>query len=104
MISEIENYINMNNSNDYDELYENLTKIYMNNLTEIKFVLYDKFKYQYTNKQLKNKRDKQEKFRQKLIELDKECIISGDDPEQCQACHIIPKYESKSYDVNNGIK
>jgi len=103
MISEIEKYININNCNDYDELYENLTKIYMNNLTEIKFVMYDKFKYQYTNKQLKNKRDKQEEFRQKLIQLDKECIISGDDPEQCQACHIIPECESKSYDVNNGI-
>ena len=35
MISEIENYINMNNSDDYEKLYENLTKIYINNLTEI---------------------------------------------------------------------
>jgi hypothetical protein len=103
MLSEIEKYIDKNNSNDYEELYKNLKNMYSNNLSEIKFVLYDKYKYQHTNKELKNKRDKQEEFRKKLIELDKECIISGDDAEQCQACHIIPVCESKSYDVNNGI-
>ena len=103
MISDIENYINISKYNDYDELYESLKKNYINNTTEIKFVLYDKFKYIYCNKELKNKRNKQEEFRQKLIELDKECIISGDDPEQCQACHIIPECESKSYNVNNGL-
>jgi len=109
MLLEIEKYITDNydndNDNDYNKLYEKLINIYKSDieLQEIKFIMYDKFLYKFTNKELKNKRDEQEEFRQKLIELDKNCIISEDDYEQCQACHIIPVCESKSYDVNNGI-
>ena len=105
MLSEIEKYINNNYMNNYDKLYEKLINTYKSEieLHEIKFILYDKFSYKITNKKLHDKRDEQEEFREKLIELDKKCIISEDDPEQCQACHIIPLCESKSYDVNNGI-
>lgn len=107
MLKEIEEYINNyhDNNNDYNKLYEKLLDKYKSEieLQEIKFILYDKFSYKITNKKLREERDEQEEFRMKLIELYRKCIISEDDPAQCQACHIIPVCESKSYDVNNGI-
>lgn len=105
MLLEIEQYINDNYDNDHDKLYKKLLNIYKSEieLQEIKYILYDKFSYKIVNKQLRDERDEQEVFRKKLIELDKKCIISDDDPEQCQACHIIPVCQSKSYDINNGI-
>jgi len=105
MLTEIEEYINNNNTNDYNKLYESLINKFKSEieLQEINFMMYDKFLYKFTNKELKNKRNEQNEFRQKLIDLDGNCVISEDDCEQCQACHIIPLCESKSYDVNNGI-
>jgi hypothetical protein len=108
MLSEIEKYINDNYDNDdnnYNKLYEKLINLYTSDIEiqEIKLILYDKFSYKITNKNLRDERDEQEKFRKKLIKLDNTCIISGDDPEQCQACHIIPVCESESYNTNNGI-
>lgn len=106
MLTEIEEYINNNcETYNYDKLYDLLINKFKSEieLLEIKFILYDKFSYKNINKKLRIQRDEQEEFREKLIELDKKCIISNDDPEQCQACHIIPLCESKSYDINNGI-
>jgi len=105
MLLEIEKYITDNYDNDYNKLYEKLINIYKSDieLQEIKFIMYDKFSYNIKNKKLREERDEQNEFRKKLIELDKKCLISDDDPEQCQACHIVPLCESKSYDINNGI-
>ena len=81
MLLEIEKYITdnyENDYNDYNKLYEKLINIYKSDIEkqEIKFIMYDKFLYKFTNKELKNKRDEQEEFRQKLIGLDKNCVIS----------------------------
>ena len=72
-------------------------------LLEIQFIMYDKFLYKIEKNEISDKRLEQEDFRNKIIELDKQCIITGDDVEICQACHIIPLCDSKSYDINNGI-
>ena len=45
----------------------------------------------------------QSKFRETIIKRDKQCLISGDDSEICEACHIIPYNESKNCNSNNGI-
>jgi len=105
MLNEIEKYIDNNKFLNYDELYDTLINLYKTDIEqqEIKFIMYDKFNYKKTNKKLRIDRDEQDEFREKLIKLDNKCIISEDDAEQCQACHIIPLCESKSYNTNNGI-
>jgi hypothetical protein len=106
MLNKIEEYINNNYTNendDLDDLYEKLIDKFNYDLVEIKFILYDKFEYTYKKKELRNKRDKQQEFREKLIKLDKKCIISGDHSNECQACHIIPVSEKETYNTNNGI-
>ena len=50
MLSEIEKYINTYKTNNLNGLYNKLIKKYPDNLLEVKFVLYDKFKYQHTKK------------------------------------------------------
>ena len=45
----------------------------------------------------------QMEFRKKIIERDKVCIISGYDSIECEAAHIIPYSECKSYETSNGI-
>lgn len=45
----------------------------------------------------------QEKFRQQVLSRDKKCIISGADPIESEAAHIIPYSQCKLCDVSNGI-
>ena len=45
----------------------------------------------------------QAKFREEIIKRDKQCLITGDNYKICEACHIIPYCESKSFDIENGI-
>lgn len=57
-------------------------------------------------KELKIKRSKQELFRNNLVKKYGMCIITGDDAEICEACHIIPYSESddnNKYDISNGL-
>ena len=105
MLQTIENFIDNKKIDNKDELYNILVNVFNSDieLAEINFIMYDKFKYQYLNNKLRDNRDGQEEFRNNLINLDKHCIISGDDPNMCQACHIIPLCDSKSYNINNGI-
>jgi hypothetical protein len=48
-------------------------------------------------------RSKQDIFRDKIIKRDTVCIISGSDPIECQASHIVPFCISNSFDPNNGL-
>lgn len=45
----------------------------------------------------------QSQFRELIIKRDGNCIISGFDPVECEAAHIIPYAISKSYEISNGI-
>jgi hypothetical protein len=45
----------------------------------------------------------QKEFREGLIEKYSECILSGDNMIECDACHIIPHSEGENYDINNGL-
>ena len=72
------------------------------------FVAYDIFKFHPTSKIIeeKIKREHQKKFKNQLEKKYGKCIISGDDAEICNACHIIPFAESdivNLYNVNNGL-
>lgn len=72
------------------------------------FVAYDIYKYNPSTLIIEErvKRQHQKKFRNQIEKRDKCCIISGDDSEMCEACHIIPFCESDNsnmYSVNNGI-
>jgi hypothetical protein len=53
--------------------------------------------------QNKKIRSNQDKFRDSLIKRDKSCIVSSNDFEECDACHIIPFSESNNFDIDNGI-
>lgn len=113
MLCEINNFINNNlMNNNLDDLFIRLCDKYSsdesNNINSIKFVLLDRFNYkpEYQNENIKKlceEREGQNKFRQELIIRDGKCLITGDNPEICEACHIIPYSEIKSFDIANGL-
>lgn len=77
-------------------------------LDTLLFVIYDVYKYVPTENIIeeKKKRQYQSKFRKDLIKKYKQCIISNDDEDLCEASHIIPFSESdhtQMYDINNGL-
>lgn len=105
---------------EFDEIYEQMKKIKLNNLEQyiikspdvstemLLFIAYDLYKYNPSKQliELKLARQFQQKFRNQLERRYKQCIISGDDLEMCEACHIVPYSESEyeqMYDVNNGL-
>jgi hypothetical protein len=51
----------------------------------------------------KKVRTEQEKFREALINKYGNCILTNNDPVECDACHIIPLTEGENYDVDNGL-
>jgi hypothetical protein len=53
--------------------------------------------------ELKNIRSEQEKFRHKIINRDKCCVISNTDYDDYEAAHIVPLAESNNYDIDNGL-
>lgn len=59
--------------------------------------------YQLNLTEPKKIRSDQDKFRDKLIERYKQCVITETDPEECDAAHIVPLSESNNYDVDNGL-
>lgn len=48
-------------------------------------------------------RTPQEEFRNKLIEKYKSCVVTGNDPDECEACHIISLNDSYNFDIDNGL-
>ncbi len=79
-----------------------------NNINWIKFILLDRFGYNPMErhedvKKLCVERDAQYKFRQNIVLRDKKCLVTGDNSSICEASHIIPFAESKSYDISNGL-
>ena len=115
MLQKIENYIQINiinneNINYYDLYLSLINKFYSDkdsSIYKINFVFYDKLKIEPFNyestKLLCNERIGQTKFRKDLIDFYKNCIITGDDSEICQACHIIPFFETKNNHIDNGL-
>ena len=88
-------------------LYNNLKKQgYLDEWINLYF--YKKYKIDITEideKQvdIKEIRTKQKAFRNMIIDRDKKCIISGFDPKECEAAHIIPYAICKTYERSNGI-
>ena len=115
MLKNIEKYIesiNLNKTNPDFNLYYQLVlnKFYSDSdssIHKINFVFYDKFGIEPSvylgTKLLCEEREGQTKFRSELIKFYSCCIISGDDPNQCQACHIIPYSDTKLNHVSNGL-
>lgn len=117
MLNNISEYIDKFNINadcleQIDLLFERLCDKFSsdesNQINSIKFILYDRFRYNPMErteeiKKLCEQRDGQNKFREELIFRDKKCLITGDNYEVCEAAHIIPYSESKSFDTANGL-
>ena len=111
MLNKIENFINKNNMINMKEIYQEiLDKFYSDkdsSIYKINFVFYDKFNCNpevlEETKKICEDRIGQTKFRHSIVERDVKCLISDDDVEQCQACHIIPYSETKLNDINNGL-
>ena len=117
MITIINNYINSLDNNfenlqQLDILFEKLCDKYssneINNINNIKFILFDRFEYNPMSrtehiKKICEERDGQNKFREQIILRDKKCLITGDNCEICEAAHIIPYCESKSFEISNGL-
>ena len=102
--NEILNRANLNPSKDLDLIYEDLNMIYTNKYIDIiNFVMLETYNYTYEKKENKTVRTEQSKFREQLIARDKVCLISGDDRDICEGCHIVPYAECKTYNLNNGI-
>ena len=114
MLKNIETYIK-ELSNIYDVDYfkiyrELIDKFYTDSdysIYRINFVFYDKFKIEPLNyeptQKLCEARIGQTKFRKDLINFYENCIITKDDFEICQACHIISYSEKKINSVENGL-
>lgn len=115
MLNEIENYIwtlkiNKKNINYLDIYVKLINKFYSqknSSIYKIDFVFYDKFKIDPSNfeetKILCKERNGQTKFRKDLVDFYAKCIVSGDDHTICQACHILPYFETKLNVVENGL-
>jgi len=107
--------------NKLDKIYDDIRSIKKNNIENfiidyddkitmetLLFVAYDVYKYE-PNEQIfeeKIKRQHQKKFKNHVTKKYGCCIISSDDVDICEACHIIPFCESNNmnmYDVNNGL-
>jgi predicted restriction endonuclease len=106
----------------FDKTYEEIKNIGVTNVEKyfkhcdqsnvplemLLFIVYDIYKYVPSNKTLeqKLKRQYQKQFRNKLEKKYGCCVITGDDLEMCEACHIIPFADSdvtQMYDINNGL-
>jgi hypothetical protein len=92
----------------FERLCDKFSSNESNQITSIKFILLDKFGYNPMErseqiKKLCEERDGQNKFREKIIFRDKKCLVTGDNHEICEAAHIIPYSESKSFDIANGV-
>lgn len=108
-----------------DDIYDKMKKVGLSNLEQfienydlnansvittetLLFIAYDIYKYKPSVKLLENRlvRQHQKKFRKQLEERYGCCIITQDDKDMCQACHIIPFADSdhtNKYNVNNGL-
>ncbi len=104
--------INFDSIEQIDLLFERLCDKFAsdesNQINSIRFILLDRFGYNPLTrpdpiKKLCIQRDGQNKFRKKLILRDKKCLITCDNYEVCEAAHIIPYSESKSFDIGNGL-
>jgi len=114
MLNKINIFINtlLNNGIELDNIFIRLCDKFSydesNNINAIKFILASRFNY-YTEEQneeikkLCDERDGQNEFRQQLLLRDNNCLITNDNENVCEACHIIPYSETKSYDISNGL-
>jgi len=100
----------------FNKIQYNDNKLYIPNelfqyyaLDDIKFVVYNKFgleTFPDSFFEIAEKRFGQEEFRKKIIDRDKQCIVTNSHSNMCEACHIIPYCDcddNNKYDVNNGI-
>ncbi len=125
MLTNINNYIDTyinKHIPTYEDTYtdEQLNKLFIeltnkfatdenNNISNITFILMDKFNYNPLDSELDDikklcvDRIGQKNFRQQLISKYHNCQITNDSEDLCEACHIEPFCNSKSYNVNNGL-
>lgn len=106
------NGMNLESDEQLDLLFGRLCDRYSSNennhINSIRFILLDRFGYNPMARteqiiKLCEERDGQNKFRENLILRDKNCLVTFDNYEICEACHIVPYSETKSFDISNGL-
>lgn len=107
IMSDIYNFIS-SSKKPHNETYCDAIIFYDKSIVD--FIMYDLFEYAHDdthqNKQyqsLQTTRIGQDEFRNALIKRYGKCIITDDDPQMCQACHIIPFKECNNYQIDNGL-
>lgn len=111
--------INVNFIELFEKLCEKFVEPEPNNIFLVKFIIGDKFNFNFDFddypdqseqseqfnqiKKLCEIRESQAKFRNDLIINYGCCIITGDNPIICEGAHIIPYSISKNFDVANGL-
>lgn len=115
MLHIIKQYIDTIDIEHYNQNYYIVYKLIIDkfysdkdsSIYKINFVFYDKYKIEPNNflfiKKLCDDRIGQTKFRNDLILFYQNCIITNDDSEICQACHILPHHETKINHIDNGL-
>lgn len=97
---------NIEHNNTLEYTYNVVLSIFPNEKLWLDFMMCYMFQYLHVdndNKELRDKRTEQYKFKEKLIEKYNNCVITNDNTYFCQGCHIIPFSESKNFDINNGL-
>ena len=95
--------INIHKNADPYVLYKYLSSRF--DKEDVNLAMYDQFGYE-CEKSLVQKRTEQDKYRKKLIDRYKVCVVTGNGDLVCEACHIKPFVlcdDKEKYDINNGI-
>jgi hypothetical protein len=102
------------NKENYDneemlKLYRYLIDIYWKE--DVDLVMMDEFQFEYNGgiqscMDCRERRNGQSKFRKRIIEKYKKCLITGIGPMACEACHIksfMGSTDLEKYDIDNGL-
>jgi predicted restriction endonuclease len=94
------------NEKELSEIYESAIVKYDKDIVNL--IMCDQFNYIHSETKqesttLRINRIGQKDFRSALIDRYMGCVVTGDEPDLCEACHIIPYSESKNCDVDNGL-
>lgn len=93
-----------NSKYNHDDTFFVATQLYDSDI--VKFIMYDLYGYEPDGMDeltMQNYRNGQLEFRDALIKRYKTCIITDDESDICEACHIVPYSECKNYKIDNGL-
>jgi hypothetical protein len=107
-MNELEKYLLTNNTVNNEYFINNYIKFNYDNYEELKLDLDFLINNIYSNVKIvnlhtKEQRLNQDSFRKELIKKYNRCIVSNSIDIECEACHIIPYFICKNFNVDNGL-